>query len=77
LGVATGLLTTALIDAGHRIIATDASPAMIEIAREVVNGGCEVRPLILPDEPLPEADAIVTVGHPLSYLPTRVPSIGL
>jgi SAM-dependent methyltransferase len=29
----------------------------------------ELRLLVLPDDPLPEADAIVAIGHPLSYLP--------
>jgi hypothetical protein len=28
-----------------------------------------VRQIVLPDDPLPEADAIVAVGHPLNYLP--------
>jgi methylase of polypeptide subunit release factors len=34
LGCGSGLLTRALVAAGHRLIATDASPAMLEIARE-------------------------------------------
>jgi SAM-dependent methyltransferase len=71
LGCGSGLLTKELIAAGHRIIATDASPAMLEIAREVVDDRAEVRRLTLPDEPLPEADAIVAVGHPLNYLPDQ------
>ena len=29
----------------------------------------ELRQLALPDDPLPDADAIVAVGHPLNYLP--------
>ena len=58
-----------LIAAGHRVVATDASPAMLEIAREVVGDAAEVRRLTLPDDPLPEADAIVAVGHPFNYLP--------
>ena len=28
------LLTRHLLDAGHRVIATDASPAMVELARQ-------------------------------------------
>jgi len=70
LGCGTGLLTTELIAAGHRVIATDASPAMLDIARRLVGESAqEVRQLTLPDDPLPQADAIVAVGHPLSYLP--------
>jgi SAM-dependent methyltransferase len=33
-------------------------------------GAQEIRQLVLPDDPIPEADAIVSVGHALSYLPT-------
>jgi SAM-dependent methyltransferase len=70
LGCGTGLLTRELVDAGHRVIATDASPAMLELAREHVGSDVlELRPLVLPDDPLPEADAIVAVGHPINYLP--------
>jgi SAM-dependent methyltransferase len=68
LGCGSGLLTQELVAAGHRVIATDASPAMLEIARERLAGAAEVRQLTLPDNPLPEADAIVAVGHPLNYL---------
>ncbi len=69
LGCGSGLLTRYLVDAGHRVIATDASPAMLDIAREYVGDAQEVRRLVLPDDPIPEADAIVSVGHVLSYLP--------
>jgi SAM-dependent methyltransferase len=70
LGCGTGLLTRELIAAGYRVIATDAAAAMLDIAREVVGSSAEeVRQLALPDEPLPQADAIVAIGHPLSYLP--------
>ena len=70
LGCGTGLLTRELIAAGHRVIATDASPAMLEVAAGLVGDAAEdVRQLTLPDEPLPPADAIVAVGHPLNYLP--------
>src|SRR5580704_820732 len=71
LGCGTGLLTKELVSAGHRVIATDASPAMLDVARDVLaDRAQEVRQLTLPDDPLPEADAIVAVGHPLSYLPS-------
>jgi SAM-dependent methyltransferase len=69
LGCGSGLLTKELVGAGHRVIATDASPAMLELARAEAVGAEEVRRLVLPDDPLPEADAIVSVGHVLSYLP--------
>ena len=69
LGCGSGLLTRHLIAAGHRVIATDASPAMLELAQEVADGAEEIRRLVLPIDPLPECDAIVSVGHALSYLP--------
>jgi SAM-dependent methyltransferase len=72
LGCGSGLLTKELVTAGHRVIATDASPAMLEIARELVGEAAEIRRLTLPDDPLPAADAIVAVGHPLNYLPDLV-----
>ena len=68
LGCGSGLLTRYLVEAGHRVIATDASPAMVELAREHAAGVEDVRVLVLPDDPLPAADAIVSVGHVLSYL---------
>ncbi len=68
LGCGSGLLTRELVDAGHDVIATDASDAMLELAREVIGDAAEVRRLTLPDDPLPEADAIVAVGHPINYL---------
>jgi hypothetical protein len=46
---------------------------MLELAREAVPQA-EVRQLVLPDDPLPECDAVVSVGHVLSYLPAE-PSI--
>lgn len=67
LGCGSGLLTRHLIAAGHRVIATDASPAMLELAREVAHGAESIRRLRLPDDPLPPCDAIVSVGHVLSY----------
>jgi SAM-dependent methyltransferase len=70
LGCGSGLLTRELLAAGHRVIATDASPAMLDLARDLVGEAAQdVRQLTLPDDPLPRADAIVAVGHPLSYLP--------
>jgi SAM-dependent methyltransferase len=68
LGCGSGLLTRHLLDRGHNVIATDASPAMLDVAREHA-AGADIRQLVLPDDPLPAADAIVSVGHVLSYLP--------
>jgi SAM-dependent methyltransferase len=70
LGCGTGLLTKDLVAAGHRVIATDASEAMLNVARETLGDRAqEIRQLTLPDDPLPQADAIVAIGHPLNYLP--------
>jgi SAM-dependent methyltransferase len=69
LGCGSGLLTRYLLDAGHRVVATDASRAMLDLAREVASDAEDIRRLVLPDDPLPEADAIVGVGHALNYLP--------
>jgi SAM-dependent methyltransferase len=69
IGCGSGLLTKLLVRAGHRVIATDASPAMLELAREAVPDAEEIRQLVLPDDPVPAADAIVGVGHALNYLP--------
>jgi SAM-dependent methyltransferase len=70
IGCGTGLLTRELVASGHRVIASDAAPGMLEIAREVVGDTADgVRLIALPDDPLPPADAIVGVGHALNYLP--------
>jgi SAM-dependent methyltransferase len=69
LGCGSGLLTRYLVDAGHRVIATDASEAMLDLARRTVPDAYEVRRLVMPDDPLPACDAVVSVGHPLCYLP--------
>jgi SAM-dependent methyltransferase len=67
IGCGSGLLTKYLVGAGHRVLATDASPAMVDLAREHLPTQL-VEVLRLPDDPVPDADAIVSVGHPLSYL---------
>jgi SAM-dependent methyltransferase len=71
LGCGSGALTRHLVEAGHRVVATDASPHMLELAREAVPSAAELRLLRLPDDALPECDAVVSVGHVLSYLPTE------
>ena len=70
-GCGSGLLTRHLVDAGHRVVATDASLAMVELARDNVPGAEDVRVLVLPDDPLPEADAVVSVGHVVNYVGDR------
>ena len=42
---------------------------MLDLAREVAPDAEDIRLLVLPDDPIPEADAIVGVGHALNYLP--------
>jgi SAM-dependent methyltransferase len=68
LGCGSGALTRHLLRAGHDVVATDGSPAMVELARSRLPGA-DVRLLALPDDPLPVADAVVSTGHVLSYLP--------
>jgi SAM-dependent methyltransferase len=68
IGCGTGLLTKRLVEAGHRMIATDASPAMLERTRDAVAGAEDIRTLVLPDDPIPAVDAIVGIGHALNYL---------
>jgi SAM-dependent methyltransferase len=74
LGCGSGALTRHLLAAGHRVIATDASADMLALARSALarsalDGHADLRVLTLPDDPLPPADAIVSVGHVISYLP--------
>ena len=52
-GCGSGLLTKHLTDAGHRVIATDASPAMLDIARSYAPDAIDHRLIALPDDPLP------------------------
>jgi SAM-dependent methyltransferase len=67
LGCGSGLLTRRLVEAGHRVIATDASPAMLKLAQETAPGA-DLRRLVLPHNELPAVDAVVSVGHVLNYL---------
>jgi len=75
LGCGSGQLTKHLVKAGLRVVATDASPAMLDLARRHATGAEDIRLLVLPGDPIPAADAIVSVGHVLSYLPDEA-SIG-
>jgi SAM-dependent methyltransferase len=69
-GCGSGLLTRHLVDAGCRVLATDASPAMLALARETAPDAEGFARLVLPDDPVPECDAVVGIGHPLCYLPS-------
>jgi SAM-dependent methyltransferase len=69
LGCGSGALTRHLLAAGHRVIATDASADMLSLARAELGEGTDLRLVTLPGDPLPAADAIVSVGHVISYLP--------
>jgi SAM-dependent methyltransferase len=69
LGCGSGLLTKELAAAGHSVIATDASEAMLALLEEQKLPGVRTRMIRLPG-PLPAADAVVSVGHVLNYLPT-------
>ena len=64
LGCGSGLLTKYLVDAGHRVLATDASPAMVELARDYIPGA-QVEQLRLPDDPVPGAAVTVVSGPSL------------
>jgi SAM-dependent methyltransferase len=76
-GCGSGLLARELLTAGFAVHGVDASPAMIELARDYARGAdlAVVRlPTGLPtgvDGGLPEADAVVSTGHVLNYLDTR------
>lgn len=69
LGCGSGALTRHLLAAGLRVIATDASPDMLALARAALGDSADLRELTLPGDALPAADAVVSTGHVLSYLP--------
>ena len=67
LGAGSGALTRHLVAAGHPVIATDASTDMLDLLAEAVPEATVGR-LVLGDDGIVAADAIVSVGHTLSYL---------
>jgi len=76
-GCGSGLLARKLLDSGFAVQGVDASPAMIEIAREYAPGA-DFKAVRLPTglpagaaDVLPQADAVVSTGHVLNYLDTR------
>jgi SAM-dependent methyltransferase len=68
IGCGSGLLTSYLLGAGLRVVATDASDAMLDLAKSYAPTAIELRRLTLPDDPIPMADAVVGIGHALNYL---------
>jgi SAM-dependent methyltransferase len=77
IGCGSGLLARELLIAGFAVHGVDASPAMIELARDYARGA-DFDVVRLPtglatgvDGALPEADAVVSTGHVLNYLDTR------
>lgn len=68
LGCGSGALTRHLVGAGLEVIASDASPAMVDLVRRSVPEAAEHRLIALPDDPIPRADVIVSVGHTLNYV---------
>ena len=72
LGCGSGLLTRHLVDAGLRVIATDASPAMLDLARGIVPDAEESSASRSPTTRFPRPTPIVGVGHALNYLPDAV-----
>jgi len=62
IGCGSGLLTAYLVDGGLRVMATDASEAMLNLAKAHASGATELRRLTLPGDPIPLADAIVGSG---------------
>lgn len=69
IGCGSGALTRHLVEAGLEVIASDASPAMVDLVRREVPDAAEHRLIALPDDPIPKADVIVSVGHALNYVP--------
>ena len=76
-GCGSGLLARELLAAGFAVHGVDASPAMIELARDCAPGSV-VQVLSLPtgvptggEGGLPDAAAVVSTGHVLNYLDER------
>lgn len=67
LGCGSGSLTRRLLEAGFDVRATDASPAMVDLARSQVPGA-NPSLLVLPDDPIGVCDAVVAVGTVFNYL---------
>lgn len=68
LGCGSGPLRRHLVPAGHEVIATDASPGMLALARWTAPDARSVLRVALHNDGIPDADAIVGLGHALNYL---------
>lgn len=55
-------------DQGYGFHAADCAPGILAL-RVAAPGAEDIRILALPDDPVAEADALVGIGHALSYLP--------
>jgi SAM-dependent methyltransferase len=67
LGCGSGAATRALVAAGHDVLAIDASPAMLRLARRRVAGARFARGR-LPGVTIPPCDAVVAVGEVVNYM---------
>ena len=67
-GARSGALTERLLEAGHRVLASDASPPLLALLRAELPHA-DTRELRLPDDPLSPADAVAGIGHALNDLP--------
>jgi len=73
-GCGSGLLAHRLLAEGYAVTGIDASPAMIELAREHAPGASfevvrlPTRAQAGAHRKLPESDAVVSTGHVLNYL---------
>lgn len=67
-GAGTGALTRHLVAAGLDVVATDAAPSMLVRLKAAVPGVRDTRVLVLPDDPVPSCDVVISVGHVLNYL---------
>ena len=68
-GCGSGLLTRELTAAGLRVLATDASPAMLDLARGYAPDAEDIRTLVRPHDRLPLADAVSSAaGRNLTFV---------
>ncbi len=72
LGCGAGAATRHLVAAGHDVLAIDASPAMLRLARRRVPGARFARGR-LPAVALPPCDAVVAIGEVVNYMAGRTP----
>jgi len=68
-GCGSGILAKSLVQAGHRVVGIDASPAMIALARKHAPGA-RFRVASLTATAIPRCDVVVAVGEVITYLPS-------